>query len=178
MTTARLRLQGVRLRPDSRVLDDRTLIAGSNNSGMSSVLDVLHFVLNLSDARDAARAEAEKWPIVLLARQLLASAEQDTCLPGITTQTSELSQRRHNSPATLEKLMRAAEAAARLWLVALALLALALALGIRSPRVSPSAPRQESAPCGVIRLATPRVPRAPGSPVRLPAPSSFCVLTA
>ncbi|WP_306334616.1 hypothetical protein [Streptomyces sp. KL118A] len=176
MTTARLRLQGVRLRPDSRVLDDRTLIAGSNNSGMSSVLDVLHFVLNLSDARDAARAEAEKWPIVLLARQLLASAEQDTCLPGITTQTSELSQRRHGPPATIEELMRAAEAAARLWLVALALLA--LALGIRSPRISPSAPRQESAPCGVIRLATPRVPRAPGSPVRLPAPSSFCVLTA
>ncbi|MFF8974700.1 hypothetical protein [Streptomyces sp. NPDC014995] len=180
---------------------DLTLMLGANSSVMASVLEslrlmrtallqhytgtgktraageALHVVLVVDDLRTALDEAQEHWDAVEFTRSLLRSAEEATRVPSITAPTADSTPVWMAGPLpTLDELVDAAEAAGRFQLLAVELLHAVLGAGrhgFRSP-----APPHESSPCGVIRLAAPLVPRAPGGPAASPFSSNSCVLAA
>ncbi|WEP00716.1 hypothetical protein A6P39_044205 (plasmid) [Streptomyces sp. FXJ1.172] len=178
------------------------VLIGSNASGMAAMLDalalacgvvrveqyvqsgkttsagsVLRTVLAADDHRQVLHQAQEQQDSIEFARSLLRSAEEATQLPSITTQAVGSTPIRAAADLPpFDDLDRGAKAAEQFWLLALDLLHAQLGL-VHGGFLSP-APTCQSSPCGVIRLAAPRVPRAPGGPATLPFSSNSCVLAA
>ncbi|MFD5753683.1 hypothetical protein [Streptomyces mirabilis] len=199
---APLRLERFRHLASFRINRTTGVLVGSNASGMAAMLDalafacdvvwveqyvqsgktmsagsVLHTVLAADGLRQVLHEAREQQHSIEFARSLLGSAEESTQLPSITTPTvGSTPVRAAGDLPPFDDLERAAKAAEQFWLLALDLLHAQLGLvhcGFRSPAFT-----RQSSPCGVIRLAAPRVPRAPGGPAALPFSSNSCVLAA
>jgi hypothetical protein len=147
-------------------------------TGKSRVLEaILRSALVFSDAKAILDEAQGQRATADLTRRLLSTAEKDTRLPSITTLANHSTAIWASGPVpTSDELAAASEAVTQFWLVAMDLLSEHISSG-RYARDS-HAPRQGSSPCGVIGLSAPRVPRAPGGPADLPAPSHMCVLAA
>ncbi|MFE2611964.1 hypothetical protein ACFXDI_53910 [Streptomyces mirabilis] len=199
---APLRLERFRCLASFRINRTTGVLVGSNAGGMAAMLDalalgcdvvrveqylqsgkttsagsVLHTVLAADGLRQVLHEAREQQHSIEFAQSLLRSAEEATQFPSITTPAvGSTPIQAAGDPPPFDDLDRAAEAAEQFWLLALDLLHAQLELarcGFRSP-----APTRQSSPCGVIRLAAPRVPRAPGGPAALPFSSNSCALAA
>lgn len=117
-----------------------------------------------------------------LAGKLAAAAETDNAISCITSSYAasslcmDVSPYYQPLPNLLDEL-RAAKAASAvevtLWAQTVRLLSLP-----RCAELSNGEPPTDCSPCGVIRLAAPRLPRAPGRPANSPVPSSSVVVAA
>lgn len=140
---------------------------------------LLDATLWLSGAKRALTEAQNQWTASALTRRLLLSAEEATGLPAITTPTIcvDSAAAVGDGPLlSLGDLTQAAETVEQLWRVALDLLDELVCP--RSHEYGPHAPPHESSPCGVIRLAAPLVPRAPGELACSSVLSSLGVLAA
>ncbi|MEU0036130.1 hypothetical protein [Streptomyces sp. NPDC006333] len=198
---APLRLERFRHHASFPLDTTTTMLVGTNSSGKAALADalalaysavrfeqymqsgktlsassVLHTVLVVDDLRQVLQEARELQCSIEFARSLLRSAEEATQLPSITTSAVGSVPVRTADLLPFDDLNRASAAAEQFWLLALELLHALLGpvhYGARSP-----APACQSSPCGVIRLAAPRVPRAPGGSAALPFSSNSCVLAA
>ncbi|MET9779150.1 hypothetical protein ABZ023_33725 [Streptomyces sp. NPDC006367] len=195
---APLRLERFRHFASFRINATTAVLVGKNAGGMAAMFDalalvvrvdqylqsgktmsagsVLHTVLAANDLRQVLHEAREQQHSIEFARSVLGSAEEATQLPSITTPTVGSTSLRAADLPPFDDLHRAAKAAEQVWLLALDLLHARLGpvhCGFRPP-----APTRQSSPCGVVRLAAPRVPRAPGGPAALPFSSNSCVLAA
>ncbi|WP_123970174.1 hypothetical protein [Streptomyces sp. TLI_185] len=198
---APLRLERFRPVASFRLNAITGVLVGRNAGGMAAMLDalavacgvvrveqflqsgktmstgpILHSVLAVDDLRQVLHEAREQQHSIEFARSLLRSAENATHLPSITTPTVGSTPIRPADLPLFDGLDRAAKAAEQFWLLALALLR--ARLGPVHYGFQPPAPTRQLSPCGVIRLAAPRVPRAPGGPANLPFSSNSCVLAA
>lgn len=147
------------------------------SDGQLTPAELLGWTLRLHEAKTTLDEAPELWSAAGLTRQLLSSSEEETGLPAITTPLSGSTSLWGYGPLpTPAVLAQAAAAVRQLWHVAVALLD-----KILNPpsieRGSP-APCLDSSPCGVIKLASPRVPRAPQGPAVSTASPSPYVLAA
>lgn len=137
------------------------VMPGSTGMGMGTLLGSALELWAIQRSCERARDEYEANDFT---RLLLSSAEQNTHLPSITSPSVLASSGSWGTGplASFDELTKVAALAEQLWHVAVALLDEAL----NPPNFEPGSPTPcfESSPCGVIRLAAPRVPRAPAGP--------------
>ncbi|MER6206376.1 hypothetical protein [Streptomyces sp. NPDC001642] len=154
------------------------IVVATNGSGKTQAFgSLLSRVLLFSDAKATVEEAQGQRSAADLAWRLLSSAEKDTRLPSITTPVCGSTTIWGSGPVTApDELTEASEVAEFCWLVAVDLLTRHMASGCYELGSLP--PPRESSPCGVIRLSTPRIPRAPGRPVDLPVPSHMRALAA
>ncbi|MCM2388824.1 hypothetical protein [Streptomyces albipurpureus] len=126
------------------------------------------------------RNNKAKWKTVEFTLRLFRTSESETGLPTITAPPIPV----HLAPLlageSQEDLERATEALSLVWrCVALdALTVLNAVLAGRRYEFAAQAQPNESSPCGVIRFAAPRIPRAPGLPAYSPVSSTLGALAA
>lgn len=164
------------------VLEDRysaqdEAVLSVQAKGQVTPAELLSWTLRLDEAKTTLAEAPELWSAAGLARQLLSSSEEETGLPAITTPLSGSTGLWGYGPLpTLAALAQAAETVQQLWHVAVALLDKIL----NPPSIEPGSPAPwlDSSPCGVIKLASPRVPRAPQGPAVSTASPSPYVLAA
>ncbi|MFD8545024.1 hypothetical protein [Streptomyces sp. NPDC059649] len=150
--------------------------AGKTASVVSFWLEAALWAKRTKSALDEVLAHRSA---VELGLRLLATSEEATGIPSITavaTSPNLAAVWGNRLLPSLEQLTRASGEVERLWHVAVALLA--ELLGVRTHGHDSHAVPHESSPCGVLRLASPLVPRAPGGPACLPVPSNSCALAA
>ncbi|GAA3371257.1 hypothetical protein GCM10020367_21190 [Streptomyces sannanensis] len=148
----------------------------SLGSGKSRTL--LWTFLRVKRLRESLGKTQRQVAVADLARRLLASAEEATHRPAITSAVicAEASPNWGTALPSMDEMAEAAIEVEQLWLITLGLLVELFGSHVFVFGAHP--PPHESSPCGVIRLASPLVPRAPGGPAGLPVSSSSCALAA
>ncbi|KAB1143511.1 hypothetical protein F7R91_25550 [Streptomyces luteolifulvus] len=131
--------------------------------GQLSTTQLLSMALGLQGAKSALDDAQAHWPAADLTRRLLCSSEEETRLPSITTSLTGPTAVAQPGPLpTGEVLAHTAEIVQLLWLATVDLLA--ESLGSHRYEFDSHAPPHASTACGVIKLAAPAIPRAPGQP--------------
>ncbi|MEV5124289.1 hypothetical protein AB0K49_16090 [Streptomyces decoyicus] len=153
----------------------------SSVAGVSTRASALKFWLDAAlwakRTKSALDEVLEHRAAVELGLRLLSTSEEVTGIPSITaaaTSPGLAAVWGNRLLPSLGELSQVEEEVERFWHVAVTLLA--DLLGTRPRDYGPHAPPHDSSPCGVIRLASPLVPRGPDGPAYLPDPSSLCVL--
>ncbi|MGY4988897.1 hypothetical protein [Streptomyces nigrescens] len=173
--------------PDYVIVDDvSTLVVEakwSSFDGVSTRASVLKFWLDAAlwakRTKSALDEVLEHRAAVELGLRLLSTSEEVTGIPSITaaaTSPGLAAVWGNRLLPSLDELSQVEEEVERFWHVAVALLA--ELLGTRPCGYGTHAPPHDSSPCGVIRLASPLVPRGPDGPAYSTDPSSLCVLAA
>ncbi|TPQ22007.1 hypothetical protein [Streptomyces sporangiiformans] len=138
---------------------------------------LLETALRLSSAQTFLEAAREQRATAELTQSLLSSTEEATSLPSATSSMLWSDQAWSSGSVPSETALAAAEEEIQqLWRVTLTLLA--KLLGLRTHPPTPHAPSRESSPCGLIKLAAPLIPRAPGEPGVSPGSSIAGALAA
>ncbi|MFE9027216.1 hypothetical protein ACFYOA_13235 [Streptomyces iakyrus] len=148
-------------------------------TGAGKTRSLLSTALWLSHTQTVIRQAQERWADAALTRDLLASSEEATKLPSITTPTIcfDLAEAWAGGPLpSLCELTRAAEVVT--WLRHVVLGLLGRVLRSHGYEFGPHGPPNEASPCGVIRFAAPCLPRAPGEPAYSPVSAISGVLAA